>query len=72
MPHISVTMHPGRTPEQKEALAGALKRALTDSLGCPEGVVSVSVAEVPPEKWQEHLKSFPEESMLILPDKKKD
>ncbi|MBR4749999.1 MAG: tautomerase family protein [Abditibacteriota bacterium] len=72
MPHISVTMHPGRTPEQKAALAKALKRALVDSLGCPEGVVSVSVAEVQPDKWQEHLKTFPEESVLIKPDKKKD
>ena len=69
MPHISVTMHPGRTPEQKKALAKALKTALTEFLGCPEGVVSVSVAEVPPEKWKEHLASFPEESVLIKPDK---
>ena len=70
MPHISVTMHPGRTPEQKEALAKALKKALVASLGCPEGVVSVSVAEVLPDNWKEHLASFPEESVLIKPDKK--
>ena len=34
MPHIHVQMIEGRSEEQKIALAKALQKALTDTLGC--------------------------------------
>ena len=70
MPHISVTMHPGRPRDLKERLARRLKEALIAELGCSPDVVSVSIGEVSPDSWKEHVASFPEEDVFIKPGEK--
>jgi len=51
MPHITVSMFPGRTEEQKKKIAQALKRTMTGELGFPEEVVSVSIEDLAKEKF---------------------
>lgn len=51
MPHITVSMLPGRSREKKEALALKLKACLTAELGVDEKFVSVSVQEVEEKDW---------------------
>ena len=40
MPHIAITMFPGRDDKTKEALAGKMKETLVKELGVSESVVS--------------------------------
>lgn len=56
MPHITIKMFKGRTDEQKLEAAKAVKKALCDSLGCGEGVVSVSVSDYDPKDWSEQYR----------------
>lgn len=51
MPHIVVKMFPGRTPEEKIALAEALSSAMMANLGVPESAISVAVEDVEKADW---------------------
>lgn len=53
MPHIHVQMIEGRSEEQKKALAAALQKALTDTLGCGEHWVSIAIDDYNGKQWQE-------------------
>lgn len=46
MPHIAVTMYPGRDEEIKSRFAEKLAAFVAEELGISPSVVSVSVAEV--------------------------
>ncbi len=63
MPHIAISMYPGRSPEIKKALASKVRETVAEELGVDRAVVSVSVEDVPKEEWQEHLKKIPPENM---------
>lgn len=56
MPHISVKMMKGRTEEQKKALALALEKTLSETLGCSTTWVTVSIEDYNGEQWQEVFK----------------
>jgi len=51
MPHVILKMVEGRTEEQKRALADALTRAVTATLGCSEDLVSVAIEDFKDEEW---------------------
>jgi 4-oxalocrotonate tautomerase len=55
MPHIIVKLLPGRSEEQKTALAGELAKAAVAVLGCAETSVSVGFEEVSIEDWPEKV-----------------
>ena len=65
MPHIAITMFPGRDDKTKEALAGKMKETLVKELGVSESVVSVSVQDVRKEGWDAGMQKIPEEAMFI-------
>lgn len=67
MPHIDITMYPGRNAEIKAKLAKKVQDCVSEELGIPKEVVSVSVGDIEKENWEEHVKSFPEENMFIKP-----
>lgn len=69
MPHIAVTMIPGRDSSTKKALAEKLQRFLADELGIDTGVVSVSIQDIPMQEWNESMQKFPEEIMFVPPAK---
>jgi 4-oxalocrotonate tautomerase len=51
VPLISVSMYPGRTPEQKAALVAKLTDAFVETCGGNREGVWVVVNEVPAENW---------------------
>ena len=55
MPHIVVKMYPGRTPDQKTALAQALAKAMMENLGTPEGAISVGIEDVEKGDWMDKV-----------------
>ncbi|WP_308751940.1 tautomerase family protein [uncultured Anaerotruncus sp.] len=65
MPHIAITMFPGRDDETKKALAVKVQRLICDELKIEEKVVSVSVQDVPKEDWKQSMEQIPPESMFI-------
>ena len=65
MPHIAITMFPGRDDKTKEALAGKMKETLVKELGVSESVVSESVQDVRKEDWDAEMQKIPEEAMFI-------
>lgn len=70
MPHIAVTMLPGRNRATKQALAEKLRDTLTDTLGADEKFVSVSVEDVEMKDRECSMEHFPEEIILVNPNKK--
>ncbi|MCG1024304.1 MULTISPECIES: tautomerase family protein [Dehalobacter] len=55
MPHIIVKLWPGRSDEQKIALADKMAEAMTEIMGIPDNNISVSFEEVAKEKWTEEV-----------------
>ncbi|CCD87141.1 conserved protein of unknown function [Bradyrhizobium sp. ORS 285] len=51
MPHVIVKLYPGRTEQQKQALAKALTEAVTRTLGSSEDSISVGIEDVAPNEW---------------------
>ncbi len=70
MPHIAVSMLPGRNREVKQELSERLRDTLMEALGVDEKFVSVSVEDVELKDWDNSMKRFPEENILINPNKK--
>ncbi len=53
MPHVSIRSYPGRTEEQKMALAEAIKADVMKYFEVPEAAVSVSIKEIAPDNWKD-------------------
>ena len=66
MPHIAISMYPGRSREEKAALAEKVRTLVSEELKKDPKVVTVSVHDVPAEKWQEHLDAIPGDSIRSL------
>ena len=52
MPHISVKMLEGRSEEQKQKLAAALVKTLTEQLHCSPHYVTCTVEDFTAQEWQ--------------------
>jgi 4-oxalocrotonate tautomerase len=55
MPHIIVKLFPGRTEVQKKQLTSEIVKAIRTSIDAPDNSISVSIEEVPKEKWAEEV-----------------
>lgn len=53
MPHISVKCYPGRTEEQKQALAKKITEDVKEILAAKEESISITIEDVQPEDWEE-------------------
>jgi len=51
MPLVQISMYPGRTKEQKEALANAITNAVVDILKSKREHVIITFDERPKENW---------------------
>lgn len=69
MPHIAVTMLPGRNRETKQILAEKLCNTLIDTLGVDAKFVSVSIEDVEMKEWDNSMKRIPAETIIINPNK---
>ncbi len=68
MPHIAITMYPGRNEEIKQNLANNVAECVEKSLNVDPKFVSVTIEEIAPEKWQDNLDSFPKDKFYINPE----
>lgn len=55
MPHIIVKLFPGRTEVQKKQLTSEIVKVIKTSIDVPDSSISVSIEEVPEEKWSEEV-----------------
>lgn len=53
MPHVIVKLYPGRSKEQKEALAQEITRTVMSVLGSKQESISVGIEDVASEDWAE-------------------
>lgn len=58
MPHIAITMIPGRDRETKKAFALKVQEFVCEELKLEPEFVSVSIEDIPKEAWNEHMKNF--------------
>lgn len=52
MPHIEIKCYPGRSEQQKLALAMKISQDIAEVFGAPESSVSVAFTEIPSEDWK--------------------
>jgi len=55
MPHVIVKLWPGRSEEQKKALAQKIVESMKETLAAEEKSISVSFEEVPKENWTQQV-----------------
>lgn len=67
MPHVAITMIPGRDGETKLALAKKTQEFLVGELGIDPKFVSVSIQNIPMEDWQKSMEQFPDDIMYVKP-----
>lgn len=65
MPHISVTMFPGRDYKTKMNFSKALQEFAAQQLHISPDVVSVSVEDIEKEDWAGFIKNIPEETIFV-------
>lgn len=51
MPHVIVKMYPGRTEEQKKALAEKIVQSVMETINADEESISLAIEEIPRETW---------------------
>lgn len=71
MPHVAVTMQPGRDEKIKSDLAKKIQLLVSEEMNLDPKVVSVSVADIAKEDWSDHVQQFPDASMFIKPGTEK-
>lgn len=67
MPHVSVKCYPGRTEEQKIALAKKITEDVKEIMNAKEETISVSIEDIQPEDWDSTVVDVdirPKESVL--------
>lgn len=67
MPHIAITMIPGRTPEEKKKLAEQVHKLVTTELQIDGKFVSVSVEDILMENWNQSMEKFSDDIMYVKP-----
>lgn len=67
MPHVAITMIPGRDDETKQALALKAQTFLEKELGIDPKFVSVSIQDIPKDEWAKSMEQFPDEIMFVKP-----
>lgn len=67
MPHVAITMIPGRGDETKQALALKTQAFLEKELGIDPKFISVSIQDIPKEDWSKSMERFSDEIMFVKP-----
>lgn len=67
MPHVHITMYPGRSDEVKKDLAIKVQKLLADELHIDNKVISVSIEDIPKEQWADTQAKIPLGTIFIKP-----
>ncbi len=67
MPHVDITMIPGRDDNAKRQLAQKVQAFLARELRIEEQFVSVSIEDVSKEQWGAHMAAMTDKIMFVAP-----
>lgn len=67
MPHIAITMIPGRDEAAKRVLAKKAQEFMVKELGVEARFVSVSIQDIPMEDWQKSMEQFTDDILYVKP-----
>ncbi len=67
MPHVDITMIPGRDDSAKKEIAVKVQQFLAKELNIDEKFVSVSIEDVPKEEWKAHMERLKDKKMFVEP-----
>lgn len=65
MPHIEVSMYPGRDTQKKQKLAQGLAKFVAEELAIDEKAVTVSIRDVPKENWNSEMQKISKDTMFV-------
>lgn len=65
MPHIEVSMYPGRDTQKKKKLAQGLAKFVAEELAIDEKAVTVSIRDVPKENWNSEMQKISKDTMFV-------
>lgn len=55
MPHIAISLYPGRDDKTKQEIAEQMHKFYVETFGAGQDAVSVSIVEIPGEQFQETI-----------------
>lgn len=67
MPHVDITMIPGRDDTAKREIAVKVQQFLAKELNIDEKFVSVSIEDVAREEWTSHMERLKDKKMFVEP-----
>lgn len=67
MPHVDITMIPGRDDKTKMEIALKVQSFLSQELNIDEKFVSVSIEDIPKENWNIHMDGLKDKVMFVKP-----
>ena len=67
MPHVAITMIPGRNDEQKKEIAQKVQAFLAEELKLDAKYVSVSVEDIPVADWSGSMEKFSDDILYVKP-----
>ena len=67
MPHVDITMIPGRDDTAKKEIAVKVQQFLAKELNIDEKFVSVSIEDVPEREWNAHMECLRDKKMFAEP-----
>lgn len=65
MPHVDITMIPGRDDAAKKEIALKVQAFLAKELGINKAFVSVSIEDIPKEKWDSHMQGMQDKIRFV-------
>lgn len=72
MPHVAITMIPGRGRKEKSELAEKVQAFLISELKIDSKFISVSIEDIPMEDWEKSMEKFSDDIMFVKPRIKAD
>lgn len=67
MPHIDITMIPGRDDTAKKEITVKMQQFLAKELNIDEKFVSMSIEDVAREEWTSHMERLKDKKMFVKP-----
>lgn len=65
MPHVDISMIPGRDDTEKKEIVLKLQAFLAKELEIDDKFVSVSIEDVPKEEWESHMQGMQDKVRFV-------
>lgn len=65
MPHVDITMIPGRDDTAKKEIALKVQQFLARELNIEEQFVSVSIEDISKEEWESHMNGMKDKKRYV-------